>query len=261
MKDVLKEARNMLANSDLIKKLASHICYLEEIEVQCMTKTEQQWETVDKGKRQDYENKEFDALKKENFVKRRYRFLLAGCGPLGDVEHLFKEESTPDKVLVYVKLFADKAEIKVQFVMSSRDVGYEETPVLSCMHAVTTGTWLEDHNVFPKVPQFETGLEKCLKMMGLQSWMHHADEEDESEATNVCSTKHIQKCDQTQECGTKQKYEQTQDSNDAEKVPKRSRSRSRDAKEKRSRSMSPENWTKDDVGRRYSRRLTFPTKE
>ncbi len=178
MKDVLKKARHMLVKSPLLKTLASHICFFHEVEVQCFHKLECCWQTVNKGKRTTkYETKKMDAMKSIDFKKDRYRFSLNASAPLAN----FQEESAPDTVYVIVKLFADKAEIKVQLSMSSRDLGYEETPVLSCMNAVTTGTWLEDHNVFPTVGQFEEGLQKSLTRLGLSEWMKKNDEASESE--------------------------------------------------------------------------------
>lgn len=159
--DMAKEARTMWKNSKVLRNMASHVCSPSGVEVQCRETREGEWVTVPE---------DGTLVQKESLDKKCYRITAQGRGPLRHIAHLFDEPRIADQVNVIVKLFADQAEIKVQFVMTSRDVGYEESPVFSCMKAIETGTWLSKHNVFPTVEQFNDALGCCLVRLGLDKW-------------------------------------------------------------------------------------------
>lgn len=196
--DVLKEAREILKHSKILKKVMKKICFAEDVELQCWDVKNAEWRTVDKGIRRSYldDDKKFDAMVPKDFDSTCYRIRFARCEPLMDLEEHFEDENNiPDTVFIVVKLFADKAKIKWQFSMTSRDLGYEETVVLSQMHAVTTGVWLERHDVFPTVAQFEQGVNKCILKLGLTKWLNKVedieeDEDDEEEEVEVQKQKH-----------------------------------------------------------------------
>lgn len=177
--DVLNEARSMLKNSTLLHAIASHICFENDVEVQCLEKKSQLWETIDRGERHSWDK--FDSLKPENFDSKSYRFSMDAGSPFPYM-HLFEEEKEPNKVFVTVTMFADHAQVELLFTMSSRDVGYEETPVTSAMNSITTGEWLARHNVPPTVAQFEICLEKCLQVLGFMDWKKHKDEDNDEQS-------------------------------------------------------------------------------
>jgi len=193
----LEHGRSMLRNSKLLRNIGSHICFSEEILLECLSKhsTEEwkaeEWKEVDVRKRKSYlewRNKEYESAKGEDFMKHTYQFVLSGSTPID------KLPMAADCVIIRVDLFADLARVTMECVQTSRDVGYERIVVASYMNAVTTGEWLKKHKVYPSVAQFEKALLGCLVKFNVPQWQYwnenEGSEEDEESQT---------KCDTDQE--------------------------------------------------------------
>ena len=173
---MLQAARRMARESQVLRNIASHVCPLSEIQIQCLNAKTHEWTDVDVAQRKKdarYEAekyKKYDAIKPEQFVPDRYRFFLDSCG--GTLEETAKEhKDMADKVAVYVKLVADRAEIKVEFLMSSRDVGYELCAMKSHMQSIITGEWLEKHHQYPTACQFDQVVGVCLTALDVCAWL------------------------------------------------------------------------------------------
>lgn len=131
------------------------------------------------------------SVEKRGFCATQLAF--RSCGPM-DIENLTldDEDMDPDIMYVEVKLFADLARIKVWFAIGSRDVRFEESPVLSASASIRTGEWLSSHDVFPTTKQFNKGLKMCLHMVGLGAWCETDDEDSEEDENEDDESEHKQ---------------------------------------------------------------------
>lgn len=157
--------------------MASHICHLRDVHIQCLDAKREDWTDIDVAQRladplpfQQQMYTTYDAMTPKQFIRDRYRFFFDGCGTID--ETAADHQDMADKVAVYVKLAADRAEIKVEFIMSSRDVGFEEGAMKSHMQSVITGKWLECHHQYPTAAQFDEVVSACLKALCVPEWLN-----------------------------------------------------------------------------------------
>jgi hypothetical protein len=245
--DVLGHARQIMYGSKVLKSLRDSICFPEDCELQCLRKKGERWQKVDVGIRYGSRNEKFDAMQNNSFDRSCYRVVIPCDEPINGIDHLCEGQRIADTIAIFVKTFADQAQITVQLIMISRDLGYEETVVHACMFSTETGKWLEKHNQFPNASQFDQTLAKCLKQMGLQKESDTKEDDDLNEDPDEDIKKELARQNLAKnrvfsnECDDVDEDDSEIDEVQARVVvPKRSRSRSRDAKKDyRSRSMSP----------------------
>jgi len=70
----------MARESQVLRNMASHVCPLSEIQIQCLNAKTHEWTDVDVAQRkkdaryEDEKYKKYDAMKPKQFVPDRYRF-------------------------------------------------------------------------------------------------------------------------------------------------------------------------------------------